>query len=436
MGQTDGEIQLREAAHVLEYPYRRSVGPVLGASSRSPRAPGRRPHSRRPRAGAARRVRPRDRRGVDRVRGGRPGRRRDDVGVGRRAAQASARRPFAWALVRLDGATRRCSTRSTPGARRRCGRACACARAGTPAPEGNIHDIALLRAGGAHERAGHQHHDPDPPRVHVHGRSGDAAFSARDGRRAGSRPALPRVHKVYVPPRGACPKCGVPTTDEVEVTGKGTVTTFCIVRIPSDVLSVPPPFTCAHVLLDGADIAVLRARPGVPLRPRCAWACGSRRCGRRRKSSRRRFESIRCFRPLDEPDAPFERYKEHLHIDARRRRRRLRAVAQRAPRDLARNEVEMLMPVIAEAKRQAGLTGQRHRLHGVGQLRLPRGPALRVRERARRGRRVAADRRVARRDGRRVGALRGVGEAPARRRRLGARLRVRASRRWATSPTC
>jgi uncharacterized OB-fold protein len=48
-------------------------------------------------------------------------------------------------------------------------------------------------------------------------------------------------------PRGACPKCGVPTTDEVEVTGKGTVTTYCIVRIPSDVLSVPPPFTCAHV---------------------------------------------------------------------------------------------------------------------------------------------------------------------------------------------
>jgi uncharacterized OB-fold protein len=51
-----------------------------------------------------------------------------------------------------------------------------------------------------------------------------------EGRILGQR--CPECHKVYVPPRGACPRCGVPTTDEVEVTGKGTVTTFCIVRIP------------------------------------------------------------------------------------------------------------------------------------------------------------------------------------------------------------
>ena len=37
----------------------------------------------------------------------------------------------------------------------------------------------------------------------------------------------PSCAKVYLPPRGACPTCGVPTTDEVELPGEGTVTTFC-----------------------------------------------------------------------------------------------------------------------------------------------------------------------------------------------------------------
>src|SRR5262249_31509450 len=63
------------------------------------------------------------------------------------------------------------------------------------------------------------------------------------GRILGQR--CPECRKVYVPPRGSCPRCGVPTEEEVEVSGKGTVTTFCIVRIPSDALSVDPPFTCA-----------------------------------------------------------------------------------------------------------------------------------------------------------------------------------------------
>ncbi len=58
-----------------------------------------------------------------------------------------------------------------------------------------------------------------------------------EGRILGQR--CPECRKVYVPPRGACPTCGVPTDEEVEVSGKGTVTTFCIVRIPSESLSVP-----------------------------------------------------------------------------------------------------------------------------------------------------------------------------------------------------
>jgi uncharacterized OB-fold protein len=130
-----------------------------------------------------------------------------------------------------------------------------------------------------------------------------------EGRILGQR--CPVCSKVYVPPRGACPMCGVPTTDEVEVSGKGTVTTFCIVRIPSDVLSVPPPFTCAHVLLDGADLPFFGLVYDCPfdqvrmgMRVEAVWAP--------REELAATFESIRYFRPLDEPDVPFERFKEHL----------------------------------------------------------------------------------------------------------------------------
>jgi len=85
------------------------------------------------------------------------------------------------------------------------------------------------------------------------------------------------------------------------VTGKGTVTTFCIVRIPSDALSVDPPFTCAHVLLDGADIpffALIQECPfdqvRMGMRVEAVWVPPAER-----KPS---FESIRYFRPTGEPD--------------------------------------------------------------------------------------------------------------------------------------
>ncbi len=51
-----------------------------------------------------------------------------------------------------------------------------------------------------------------------------------EGRILGQR--CPSCHKVYVPPRSACPADGTPTTDEVELPNKGTVTTFCIVNVP------------------------------------------------------------------------------------------------------------------------------------------------------------------------------------------------------------
>jgi uncharacterized OB-fold protein len=138
-----------------------------------------------------------------------------------------------------------------------------------------------------------------------------ASFLANiaEGRIVGRR--CPECDKVYVPARGVCPRCGVATAEEVEVADKGTVTTFCIVRIPSDNIDLKPPYVAAHILLDGADIPffaliqeceVDEVRMGI--RVEAVWAP--------REEWGPTFTNIRHFRPIDEPDVPFERFKEHL----------------------------------------------------------------------------------------------------------------------------
>jgi hypothetical protein len=130
-----------------------------------------------------------------------------------------------------------------------------------------------------------------------------------EGRILGQR--CPVTGKVYVPPRGASPTHGVPTEEEVEVSDKGTVTTFCIVRIPSEGLSIKPPFVAAHILLDGADIPFFALVHECPfdevrmgMRVQAVWVP--------KEELAPTFESIRYFKPLGEPDAPFDTYQEHL----------------------------------------------------------------------------------------------------------------------------
>ena len=130
-----------------------------------------------------------------------------------------------------------------------------------------------------------------------------------EGRILGQR--CPVTGKVYVPPRGASPTHGVPTEGEVEVSDHGTVTTFCIVRLPAANLSVDPPFAAAHVLLDGADIPFFHVISECPLeeirmgmRVRAVWAP--------REEWGPSLANIRWFEPSGEPDATFESYQEHL----------------------------------------------------------------------------------------------------------------------------
>jgi uncharacterized OB-fold protein len=117
--------------------------------------------------------------------------------------------------------------------------------------------------------------------------------------------------RVYVPPRGSCPTCGIPTLDEVEVADKGTITTFCIVSIPFANMPFAPPYVLASVLLDGANnptqhlvrgIAADQVRMGQ--RVRAVWV--------KDEELAPTSESIKWFEPSDEPDASYETYKEHL----------------------------------------------------------------------------------------------------------------------------
>lgn len=63
--------------------------------------------------------------------------------------------------------------------------------------------------------------------------------------------------KVYVPPRGACPTCAVPLAEEVPLPDEGEVTTFSVIHIPFEGQRLKPPYACAHILLEGADVPLL-----------------------------------------------------------------------------------------------------------------------------------------------------------------------------------
>jgi uncharacterized OB-fold protein len=129
------------------------------------------------------------------------------------------------------------------------------------------------------------------------------------GRIVGQR--CPRCSKVYVPPRsGSCPRCGVPTEEEVPVSDTGTVATFCIVNVPF-AGSVPIPYVSAAVLLDGADIPFTMLLQQVEatdvrmgMRVKAHWVPEDER--------QPSMNNIDYFEPVDEPDVPVDQVVEAL----------------------------------------------------------------------------------------------------------------------------
>jgi uncharacterized OB-fold protein len=121
----------------------------------------------------------------------------------------------------------------------------------------------------------------------------------------------PSCAKVYIPPRGSCPTCAVPTREEVEVADKGTITTFCIVDLPFYGQAVEIPYVCASILLDGADIPffhliqeIAAADVRMGMRVQAVWEDRDKRTPN--------FTAIKYFKPNGEADAAYETYKDHI----------------------------------------------------------------------------------------------------------------------------
>ncbi|MEG3630137.1 Zn-ribbon domain-containing OB-fold protein [Streptomyces poriticola] len=227
--------------------------------------------------------------------------------------------PFAWVLVRLDGAgTALLHALDAPGPD--------AVRTGlrvrirwAAERHGAITDIACFEPyGGAPGRpTGHGGEFADPVTgivaparldyAYTPGRAQTAFLTALTGRRiTGER--CPSCRKVYVPPRGACPTCGLATAEQVEVGPRGTVTTYCIVNIKASHtanLDIEVPYVYAHIALDGADLALHGRIGGIPydevrmgLRVEPVWTPDSRYPDH--------------YRPTGEPDADYDTYKELL----------------------------------------------------------------------------------------------------------------------------
>ncbi|MEO3758305.1 OB-fold domain-containing protein [Mycobacterium sp. B14F4] len=233
-------------------------------------------------------------------------------------------RPFAWALIKLDGA-------DTPMLHAVDAGSADAISAGTRVhahwvdePVGAIIDIAYFALGERAEPEG-EHDDRDPVTVQVTPSSIEIQHTAslpetvflralEEGKLLGARTKKGRngqPGKVYFPPKEADPATGLELDEFIELPDKGTVTTFAVINIPFAGQRIKPPYVAAYVLLDGADIPFLHlvteieaaeVRMGMRVeavwKPREEWGLG--------------IDNIDHFRPTGEPDAEYDSYKHHL----------------------------------------------------------------------------------------------------------------------------
>ncbi|MCA2309024.1 Zn-ribbon domain-containing OB-fold protein [Mycobacterium intracellulare] len=232
-------------------------------------------------------------------------------------------RPFAWALIKLDGADTPLIHAVDAGEPKAIKTGTRVHVHWVDEPVGAITDIAYFKPGDEEEPAeavAESDGDKDPVTMVVtpvsltiqHSASHEESAYLRaiaQGKLLGAKTG--ENGKVYFPPHGADPATGQPTTDFVELPDKGTVTTFAIINIPFQGQRIKPPYVAAYVLLDGADIPFLHlvadidaheVRMGMRVeavwKPREEWGFG--------------IDNIEYFRPTGEPDADYDTYKHHL----------------------------------------------------------------------------------------------------------------------------
>ena len=224
--------------------------------------------------------------------------------------------PFAWALIRLDGA-------DTPMLH---------AVDGTVATGDRVHahwadetvgaitDISYFVPGDRPEAVPEPAAGMDPVQMVVTPESLSVQHSAsapestylralQQGVLLGAR--CGQDGKVYFPPREADPATGRELDQFVQLPDTGIVTTFAIINIPFAGQRIKPPYVVAYILLDGADIPFLHLVTGIDAadvrmgmrvkavwKPREQWDLG--------------IDNIEHFTPTGEPDADYDTYKHHL----------------------------------------------------------------------------------------------------------------------------
>ncbi|ART72416.1 DNA-binding protein [Mycobacterium dioxanotrophicus] len=228
-------------------------------------------------------------------------------------------RPFAWALIKLDGAdTPLLHAVDAPEGQLSTGDRVHVHWVDEPV--GAIADIAYFVPGDTPEDVPDVTDDRDPITMLVVPTAIEIQHSAsypesaylralQEGTLLGARTG--ENGKVYFPAREADPATGQQLTEYVELSDKGTVTTFAIINIPFAGQRIKPPYVAAYVLLDGADIPFLHLVTEIPAdevrmgmrveavwRPREEWGLG--------------IDNISHFRPTGEPDADYDSYKHHL----------------------------------------------------------------------------------------------------------------------------
>jgi len=231
-------------------------------------------------------------------------------------------RPFAWALVKLDGADVALLHAVDVGAAGP-GAMSTGARVHVhwaDEPVGAITDIAYFALGDQAEPVSDTTDEREPVTVQVTPSNIEIQHTAslpetaflrglEEGKLLGARTG--ENGKVYFPPKEADPATGLELDTIIELPDKGTVTTFAIINIPFAGQRIKPPYVAAYVLLDGADIPFLHliqeidaseVRMGMRVeavwKPREEWGLG--------------IDNIEYFKPTGQPDADYDTYKHHL----------------------------------------------------------------------------------------------------------------------------
>ncbi|MGH8976597.1 MAG: Zn-ribbon domain-containing OB-fold protein [Acidimicrobiia bacterium] len=143
-----------------------------------------------------------------------------------------------------------------------------------------------------------------------------------EGRVIGHR--CPECGKVYVPPRGYCPLCSVPTgeADLVDIEPRGTITTFSVITpLQYQGQEEKDDYVQATILLDGSHSTLGMQRVDGPiadvhtgLRVEAIWRDASERklAGGSGGRNLALGEAISGWKPTGEPDAPLEQYADYI----------------------------------------------------------------------------------------------------------------------------